>query len=534
MTVPNENTETQAVLTALGQTIATTFTFREAGELKVTKTPQDGSADVLLVLNSNYSVTLPAQVGQFGSVTLEDDAAIVGDTITIEFAAPCDQQTDLEENDRLPANVLEITYDKVYQLVCKVSNSIFGPTSRVLKYPDTELGTPNTTPSKADRMAGGNGTIAAFRGSDGGIDVISKGSVLPGLTLSNDSSMGGGSPDAVNGATQAAINTFVTNLINSVEDKIELPVNEVSHTRSVGEVVRVDGSFNIVLAQADTVANAQAIGIISEIIDSDNYRIKTGGGEVNIPAHGFAAGPLYLSDTVAGGLTSTAPGIKNQIAQVKNANTIIVTDTITLTEEDQSGLPENLQLITASGNFLVPAGVTKIRVKAVAGGGGGGGASSNGGAPFGGNPGTGTSGGAGETREGIFSVTPGQNIAITIGAGGAGGAGNAAGAGSNGSPGGNTIIGAPVNMTANGGSNGTATGGAGTGGSGGSGGSYSITGENGHSGHVGAAPTIPQTERPKSGFPTHGLGGNGSAGGGFFGWNAGGGAGGNGAVLITW
>ena len=76
----------------------------------------------------------------------------------------------------------------------------------------------------------------------------------------------------------------------------------------------------------------------------------------------------------------------------------------------------------ASGNFVVPNGVSLLKVR-LCGGGGGGGAGAN-------NQG-GAGGGAGGYAEGIIAVTPGATIPVTVAPGGAGATttGSAAGAG---------------------------------------------------------------------------------------------------------
>jgi len=81
---------------------------------------------------------------------------------------------------------------------------------------------------------------------------------------------------------------------------------------------------------------------------------------------------------------------------------------------------------TASGTWTVPSGVTKIQVVAIAGGGGGAGSVSNG---------TGMGGYAGSAEIKILSVSSGETLTITVGAGGSGGA-----QGSVGGAGGNTLI----------------------------------------------------------------------------------------------
>ncbi len=70
----------------------------------------------------------------------------------------------------------------------------------------------------------------------------------------------------------------------------------------------------------------------------------------------------------------------------------------------------SMQVFTASGNFVVPNGVSAVKVSAIGGGGAGGYHSTM---PSGG-------GGAGARAEGVVNgLTPGQVIAVTVGAGGA-------------------------------------------------------------------------------------------------------------------
>lgn len=73
---------------------------------------------------------------------------------------------------------------------------------------------------------------------------------------------------------------------------------------------------------------------------------------------------------------------------------------------------------TTSGTFTVPDNIFKLKVTAF--GGGGGGHSSSAGTPGG-------AGGGGSSGISIVTVTPGQSISFTIGAGGAGGTPGAAG-----------------------------------------------------------------------------------------------------------
>jgi hypothetical protein len=126
----------------------------------------------------------------------------------------------------------------------------------------------------------------------------------------------------------------------------------------------------------------------------------------------------------------------------------------------------SMQVLTSSGTFVVPNGVTAARATVIGGGGAGGYHSTM---PSGG-------GGAGGEAVGIVALTPGQTVGVTVGAGGA-----VPASPGNGGPGGMSSFGFYISATGGaGGSGGTTTqfamaggaGGAGTGGQINRGGSY--------------------------------------------------------------
>lgn len=173
-------------------------------------------------------------------------------------------------------------------------------------------------------------------------------------------------------------------------------------------------------------------------------------------------------------------------------------------------------VFTASGSFTVPAGVTKVKARVLGGGGGGGGNTSTGG---------GGGGGGGAYGEGIYSVTPGQVVSVTVGGGGGGGPNNGGTASANnGASGGTSSFGTLLSATGGGGGGGSLSGGQGDAGQGGtaSGGSVNMAGGCGNAGYNGGA----------SGFG--GIGGSAAHGGGGGGASSGlprpgGGPGGGGA-----
>jgi len=175
---------------------------------------------------------------------------------------------------------------------------------------------------------------------------------------------------------------------------------------------------------------------------------------------GFAASldEIYVSsenplsaDLNGRGTESASGGVPTKGANADSAET-----SRALLKSSQIGLNPSPDLIlvsstfTSSGTFTVPAGITSVSVLVVGGGGGGGGPGSGEGSGRGG----GAAGGA--LYNSAYTVTPGANITVTVGAGG-----------TNDAAGGNSVFGT---ITSTGGGRGATTGtAAGNGGSGGGG-----------------------------------------------------------------
>lgn len=79
-------------------------------------------------------------------------------------------------------------------------------------------------------------------------------------------------------------------------------VNQTAHGFSVGNAVGLSGS-NWIKAKADSVANAVTLGLVSQVIDANNFRYVKGG----ILAGSYTPGANYfLSTSTAGGLMTLA------------------------------------------------------------------------------------------------------------------------------------------------------------------------------------------------------------------------------------
>ena len=195
-----------------------------------------------------------------------------------------------------------------------------------------------------------------------------------------------------------------------------------------------------------------------------------------------------------------------------------------------------LQQFVASGNFVVPHGVSVVKVRAYGAGGGGGGNTGQGG---------GGGGGGGWFAEGIQQVTPGQIISVLVGAGGAGGSNTSGSAvGNNGHDGGTSSFGGGLGATGGHGGAGSLTAGQGDSGPGGSGFGAAIimtggagnagfsAGPNGFGGHGAAGAAGGGGGAASSGLPSNGAGPGGGGGGG--GGNFAGASGANGLVVVEY
>ena len=82
-------------------------------------------------------------------------------------------------------------------------------------------------------------------------------------------------------------------------------IHQVGHGLSVGNVIRLSGT-SYVKAQADTEANAEAVGIVSAVAGADDFTFCVGGHITTLS--GLTAGSVYyLDDDTAGLLTLTEP-----------------------------------------------------------------------------------------------------------------------------------------------------------------------------------------------------------------------------------
>lgn len=108
---------------------------------------------------------------------------------------------------------------------------------------------------------------------------------------------------AISGATSASATTGYN-------------VSQTAHGLSVGDIVRSSGVANqYTKAQADSAANAEAVGIVTVVPNVNTFTLVTGGiATTGVPAE-TAGTVLFLSETTAGLLTATEPTDVGEISK---------------------------------------------------------------------------------------------------------------------------------------------------------------------------------------------------------------------------
>jgi len=108
---------------------------------------------------------------------------------------------------------------------------------------------------------------------------------------------------------------IVTNLGDN-----NIDVAQSTHGFAVGDVIRVTSGSNNTYekARANTAANAEVIGIVIDVTDTNNFTYATS-GEITVAAavpNSTTAGDIvYLSTSSAGGTQTTEPSTTNQISK---------------------------------------------------------------------------------------------------------------------------------------------------------------------------------------------------------------------------
>jgi len=133
---------------------------------------------------------------------------------------------------------------------------------------------------------------------------------------------------------------------------------KVSHGLSVGDVVKHDGPNpeDFSKAQTNLPENSQAVGVVS-IVNGDKFTVVYLGKISGLS--GLTTGVNFLSDSIAGGLTSTEPNISKPIIFATSS-----TEGIVMLERGMDGSPAEQKTVRVghtwaiSSEVKVPSGNT--------------------------------------------------------------------------------------------------------------------------------------------------------------------------------
>jgi len=130
--------------------------------------------------------------------------------------------------------------------------------------------------------------------------------------FSTDGTLADDSDDAV--PTEKAVKTYVDGELAGVSaDAVVKAITQNTHGFSVGDWLRHNGTI-YVLAKADSASNAESIGVVSTVTDTNNFDLTTEGYVTGLS--GLTAGEAhFLDESTAGDITATAPIGESEIVK---------------------------------------------------------------------------------------------------------------------------------------------------------------------------------------------------------------------------
>lgn len=371
MTVTNQINKVVFVGTGAQTVFAYTFRIFEDSDLVVKTIVIATGVEVTLVLNSDYTVT-GAGGPSGGDVTLLIAAPPSTQEIAIQRLLPLTQETDYVENDDFPAESHEEGLDRLTMIVQQISEVA----NRALQVAINATGLGVTLPPPlADATIGWdaagtqliNNPASAVSNFTGLADTPSSFSgqsllfvrVNAGETALEFATPGAGAteftgltdtPGSFSGQTLKVVRVnagetaleFAT-IAAGAASVVTLDIAQTAHGLAVGDLVRLSG-VNYVKAQADSIVNAEVVGIVSAVAGANDFTIQVAGQVTGLT--GLTAGTVFfLSEATPGLLTATEPSTAGEISKP-----VLIADTTT------SGWMLNFRGIAVAADVAVAGG----------------------------------------------------------------------------------------------------------------------------------------------------------------------------------
>jgi hypothetical protein len=132
-------------------------------------------------------------------------------------------------------------------------------------------------------------------------------------------------------------------------------ITQNSHGLSVGNAIRINSSGVYVKAQADSVANAEVVGIVQEVVDVNTFKVVFAG----MVTAGVPAQPpgtvLFLSDSSGGALSTTEPSAFGRVSKpvavvTASASAMVVMNMRGMEIAEDDALGEYFDVTNLTGN----------------------------------------------------------------------------------------------------------------------------------------------------------------------------------------
>lgn len=121
--------------------------------------------------------------------------------------------------------------------------------------------------------------------------------------------------EVVSGSWVEKIDLVIESELTDAKRSTARTITQSSHGFAVGDVLRLSGSATYAKAQANSASNAAVVGVVSTVVDTNNFVLTTQGLVTGLS--GLTANTAYyLSPSSAGALTATEPSTATQVSKL--------------------------------------------------------------------------------------------------------------------------------------------------------------------------------------------------------------------------